>query len=89
MERPSLPRYRQHSIARSVVLHLLPGALITAFYIDQLAPAPPGGLPVPLDGKYSLSNRHLEYALTWWGLALTLVGVYAAFVVSRLQQSEP
>jgi membrane protease YdiL (CAAX protease family) len=33
LERLSLPRNRQHSIARSVVLHLLPGALITAFYI--------------------------------------------------------
>lgn len=65
------------------------GALITAFYIDQLVPPPPGGLPVPLDGKYPLSNRHLEYALTWWGLALTLVGVYAAFVVSRLRQNGP
>jgi membrane protease YdiL (CAAX protease family) len=32
-ERRSLPRNRQHSIARSVVLHLLPGALITTFYI--------------------------------------------------------
>jgi uncharacterized protein len=33
MERLSISRNRQHSIARSVVLHLLPGALITAFYI--------------------------------------------------------
>jgi membrane protease YdiL (CAAX protease family) len=33
MARPSLPSYPQHSIARSVVLHLLPGAVITAFYI--------------------------------------------------------
>ena len=33
MDRHSLPTNRQHSIARSVVLHLLPGALITIFYI--------------------------------------------------------
>jgi hypothetical protein len=32
-ESRSLPRDRQHSIARSIGLHLLPGALITAFYI--------------------------------------------------------
>ncbi len=30
-----------------------------------------------------LTNRHLEYALTWFGLALTLIGVYVAFVWSR------
>jgi membrane protease YdiL (CAAX protease family) len=33
MDRPASPSYRQHSIGRSVGLHLLPGALITAFYI--------------------------------------------------------
>ncbi|TAK01285.1 MAG: CPBP family intramembrane metalloprotease [Chloroflexota bacterium] len=33
MEPLSIPTNQQHSIARSVVLHLLPGALITAFYI--------------------------------------------------------
>jgi membrane protease YdiL (CAAX protease family) len=33
MDRLSTPGNPQHSIARSVVLHLLPGALITAFYI--------------------------------------------------------
>jgi surfeit locus 1 family protein len=32
-------------------------------------------------------NRHLEYALTWYGLALTLIGVYAAFAMSRLRNS--
>lgn len=32
-----------------------------------------------------LPNRHLEYALTWFGLALCLVGVYIALVRSRLQ----
>ena len=37
--------------------------------------------------RIDLPNRHLEYALTWYGLALTLIGVYAAFVVSRLRHS--
>lgn len=66
-----------------------PGGPTIAFYVDQLGPPPPGRLPVPSDGRYVLSNRHLEYALTWWGLALTLVGVYAAFVMSRLRRGEP
>ena len=30
--------------------------------------------PVPAE----ISNRHLEYALTWFGLAAALAGVYAA-----------
>lgn len=33
--------------------------------------------------RLEFSNRHLEYALTWYGLALTLVGVFIAFSVRR------
>jgi surfeit locus 1 family protein len=47
-------------------------------------PAPPGGLPRGGVTRISLPNRHLEYALTWYGLALTLIGVFLAFAISRL-----
>ena len=41
--------------------------------------------------RLDLPNRHLEYAITWYGLALTLIGVYFAFAASRLRRvvSEP
>ena len=35
--------------------------------------------PVPVD----VPNRHLEYALTWYGLAAALLGVYAAMLFQR------
>ena len=41
---------------------------------DPGAAAAAGGVT-----RLDLPNRHLEYALTWYGLALTLIGVYAAF----------
>lgn len=34
----------------------------------------------------SLSNNHLGYALTWFGLAAALAGVYAAFLYRRLKR---
>jgi surfeit locus 1 family protein len=37
--------------------------------------------PAPLPA--SIPNRHLEYALTWFGLAAGLVGVYAARLLNR------
>ena len=56
------------------------------FTIDADArPEPPGGLPRGGVTRLDLPNRHLEYALTWYGLALTLIGVYAAFAASRLR----
>jgi surfeit locus 1 family protein len=69
-----------------------PGALLQALpmAIDADAgPAPPGGLPRGGVTRLDLPNRHLEYALTWYGLALTLIGVYSAFAVSRLRASAP
>ena len=35
--------------------------------------------PIPAD----IPNRHLEYALTWYGLAAALLGVYAAVLFRR------
>lgn len=55
------------------------------FYLELVQGAPPGGYPKPLAASISLPNRHLEYALTWYGLALTLVGVFAAFARGRLR----
>ena len=40
--------------------------------------APRGGVT-----RVVLPNRHLEYALTWYGLGFTLLGVYATFSWSR------
>ncbi len=48
----------------------------TYLMLEQPAP-PPGGpavAPLPSD----IPNNHLQYAITWFGLALALGGVYAA-----------
>jgi surfeit locus 1 family protein len=50
-------------------------ALSTHYYIDQTGPPSPGGLPRPMVGRIAIPNRHLEYALTWYALAATLLGV--------------
>lgn len=56
------------------------------FYIDQEQPVPPGGLPKPGRIEVKLPNNHWQYAITWYGLALTLIGVYGAFVAGRLRR---
>ena len=62
------------------------GVRALAFTVDADArPEPPGGLPRGGVTRLDLPNRHLEYALTWYGLALTLIGVYGAFAASRLR----
>lgn len=51
--------------------------------VEQETPAPSGITPAPLPAE--ISNRHLEYALTWFGLAVTLLFIYAAMLWRRLR----
>lgn len=45
--------------------------------------APPGGLPRPGLTQVTFTNNHLGYALTWYGLMLTALGVGAVFLRAR------
>lgn len=53
------------------------------FIIDADAAEVPGGLPQGGATRRRFPNRHLEYALTWYGLAATLVAVCIALLVAR------
>jgi len=57
---------------------------VVPFFIDAEAnPAAPGGWPKGGVTRLALPNRHLEYALTWYGLAAALIAVFAAFAIPR------
>jgi surfeit locus 1 family protein len=57
----------------------------STFYLELVGEAPEGGFPLPLAGHVELPNRHLEYALTWFGLAGALVAVYLVYAIPRLR----
>jgi cytochrome oxidase assembly protein ShyY1 len=42
---------------------------VAPFYVDLESPVPPGGLPSPATPTVQLRNEHLQYAITWYGLA--------------------
>jgi len=71
----------------SIVAQLSAGekARAAPFFVEAEAGALPGEWPRDGVTQLRLSDRHLSYALTWFGLALTLIGVYAAYVVSGLR----
>ncbi len=52
---------------------------VAPFFVEMAAPVPPGGLPSPGKIVVNLPNNHLQYAITWYGLAAALVGVFAVF----------
>lgn len=59
---------------------------VAPFYIDQEEPPAPGGLPKVGPLKPSLPNNHLQYAVTWYGLALVILVSGALFVRSRRRE---
>jgi surfeit locus 1 family protein len=58
---------------------------VAPYYIDSDATPNPGGWPLGGRTRLTLANDHLQYALTWFGLALTLVGVFGTFAWRRLR----
>jgi surfeit locus 1 family protein len=50
---------------------------VAPFYIEQASPAPPGGLPQPGKLVVKLPDNHLQYALTWYGLAIVLAVTFS------------
>ncbi len=54
------------------------------FGLVALGPGP--GLPDPARTLPRPTNSHLGYAVTWYGLALSLLGVFAAWMRRRLKE---
>ena len=61
---------------------------VAPFYVEQEAPLPPGGLPQPGKLTVNLPNNHLQYAITWFSLAVVLAAVFIAFARARRREKE-
>jgi surfeit locus 1 family protein len=58
--------------------------------IVEAGPGPdPAALPVGGRTRLSVPNNHLQYALTWYGLAAVLIAVYVAFHWRRRPMGPP
>jgi surfeit locus 1 family protein len=70
-----------------------PGEIARARSIERAAPftvdaddAPnPGGLPQGGETRVTFTNNHLQYVVTWFGLAFALAAVFIAFAWQRLR----
>lgn len=53
--------------------------LVTPIYLEAAEAELPGGLPKGHPRAVELRNDHLQYAITWYALALALAVIYVAF----------
>ncbi len=63
-------------------------AKVVPFFIDAGPNADPGLLPKGGVTIFDLPNNHLQYALTWYGLALALIGVAIASRIKSKRHPE-
>ena len=70
--------FRSAGIAAATRLNLAAPVVIEADATPN-----PGGLPVGGQTVVQFRNQHLSYALTWFGLALVLLGVWLAYNISK------
>ena len=56
---------------------------VAPFYVELEAPQPPGGLPRAGALKVSLRNEHLQYAITWYALAVVVAVMFAVWLGDR------
>jgi surfeit locus 1 family protein len=56
-----------------------PDPVLDTFFLEADATRNPGGLPIGGQTRLDIPNDHLQYALTWFGIALALAGVYLSY----------
>ncbi len=61
---------------------------VAPFYIEMEDPVPPGGLPHPSVLKVRLRNDHLQYAITWFGLAAVTAIMFAFWTWRRREAND-
>jgi surfeit locus 1 family protein len=62
-------------------------ARVAPFTVDDMATAP-GGLPQGGETVIAFPNSHLQYAVTWYGLAAALLAVTVAYFWSRRKSAK-
>lgn len=57
-----------------------PAGEVAPFYVDLEAPVPPGGVPKPGPLAVHLADNHLQYAITWFGLAAVVLAAFGTWL---------
>ena len=55
----------------------------TSFYIDLIQKPGKFDIPIAIDGKVDIPNNHLQYAITWYSLAIGLLVIYFSWHHSK------
>lgn len=70
---------------------MFPGGTVQVapFFLEADETDVPGGWPKGGQTRLKITNNHLQYALTWFGLAICLAAVYGVYVWGAYRQKRP
>lgn len=81
--------------ARGIWQERNPALLAKAYSLTRVAPffidadaSGPNGLPQAGETRVTFPNNHLQYAVTWFGLAFALIAVFLAFAWKEWKRDE-
>lgn len=82
---PAENTFYARSIAAIATAKALPEP-VAPFTLDLVGEeTPAGGLPQAGETRMQFPNNHLQYALTWYGLAVALLAVFVAYARTRFR----
>ena len=66
----------------AMAVSMFPGGTVqvSPFFVEAKASEVPGGWPQGGQTRLELANKHLQYALIWFGLALCLAVIYGVYI---------
>lgn len=70
---------RFYTLAPATIARALGLPAVTPFAIVAMGKMPPSGMPAPAQHLPQPPNNHLEYAMTWYGFAITLLVFYVLY----------
>ncbi len=79
--KPQDRTYYWKDLAAMIQVAGLDPSKVVPFFVDADATPNPGGLPVGAVTIIDLPNSHLQYAVTWYGLAAALLAVYGTMLL--------
>ena len=70
---------RFYTLAPATIARALGLPAVTPFAIIAMGETPPSGMPAPAQHLPRPPNNHLEYIITWYGFAITLLIFYVLY----------
>ena len=83
---PEKREFYWKDLSAMIVVAGLDDKNVLPFFVDKTSKLPDGLLPIAGVTRIDLPNNHMQYLITWYGLALALAAVLVAYIIQARRQ---